>query len=58
VLLAVDGMFFLALLALLCIAQRHTATAAPTPESDAVLGAEPRPAHLSTCGRGPKTGLA
>jgi hypothetical protein len=41
-------MFFLALLALLRIAQRRTATAAPTPESDAVLRAEPRPAHLST----------
>jgi hypothetical protein len=35
VLLAVYGMFFLALLALLRIAQRRTATAAPAPESDA-----------------------
>jgi hypothetical protein len=38
-------MFFLALLALLRIAQRHTAATAPTPESDAVHQAEP---HLST----------
>jgi putative membrane protein len=35
VLLAVYGMFFFALLALLRIAQRRTATAAPAPESDA-----------------------
>ncbi|WP_329047407.1 carotenoid biosynthesis protein [Amycolatopsis sp. NBC_01488] len=46
VLLAVYGMFFFALLALLRIAQRRTT--ALTPESTTVPRGEPHPAHLST----------
>jgi putative membrane protein len=48
VLVTVYGMFFLALLALLRIAQRRSAATKFTPQVDAAERTEPNPAHLST----------
>ncbi|MDT7597302.1 MAG: hypothetical protein QOJ06_2848, partial [Pseudonocardiales bacterium] len=47
VLLTVYGMFFIALLALLRIAQRRTTAAALAAEVDTIQQVEPNPAHLS-----------
>jgi uncharacterized membrane protein len=47
VLLTVYGMFFIALLALLRIAQRRTTSAAPAAEVSTVQRAQPNPARLS-----------